>query len=142
MEERNLDNAREILEYIQETETKGMESLPFSLLNRATNKTTKLAANSNNVEPMNGANRWFEYEFTEPVFLSEVVVSTADYSPYDRFNFRWKTEAGATVEEVARIDEGNFKTTVNQLVRKVSFKPPKKYLGTQKISDVDGEEQN
>ena len=47
-----------------------LQDLPFELVERATNKTTKLLANSGSTQPIDGRHRWHDYKFREPVFLN------------------------------------------------------------------------
>ena len=72
MEKVDLTGTHEKLQQVREETLQQVEELPFELLNRRTNKTTKLVANSGEYSPMNGSNRWFEYEFSEPVFSAKL----------------------------------------------------------------------
>ena len=111
--------------------------LPFSLLSKRENKSTKLVATSNDVMPMKGVNRWFDYEFLEPVFLSEIIVEVEDYNAYNKFEFKWYLAGGSEVaQDLSRSEDDSYRAPINQLVNKVSFKPPSKWLSDPKINRV------
>jgi hypothetical protein len=90
MDKVDLNNANDKLNQLRESGVESATNLPFELLNRRTNKTTKLVANSGAAEPMDGANRWFDYEFSEPVFLCEIVIAMENYNSYDTFDVKWE----------------------------------------------------
>ncbi len=137
MEKVDLATANEKLQQVRETSLPAVGGLPFELLNRRSNKTTKLVANSGDDTPMNGANRWFEYEFTEPVFLCEISVNMENYGSYDTFEFQWITAQGGTAtQDVNRESDNLYTASINQLVRGVSFKPPKKWWTAAMINSV------
>lgn len=68
VEKPELDSANAKLQQVRETITPEISQLPFELLDRRTNKSVKLVANSGQVNPVDGLNRWFDYEFSEPFF--------------------------------------------------------------------------
>lgn len=138
MEKVELNNAQEKLVQIHDVQPPSIESLPFDLINRRSNKTAKLVANSGIETSMNGANRWFDYEFSEPVFLCEIIVSAENYASYDTFDFKWEmAQGGEASQEIARSSETTFRASINQLVKSVSFKPPKKWLTDAKLNQVE-----
>ena len=133
----DLTKAREDAEAINIIEVPARSQLPFDLLHRKSKKTTKLLANSGSTEPMNGSNRWYDFEFTEPVFLNEITVYEENYSTYNEFEFRWTLAQGAEVtQELSKNNDSSYRASINQLVRQVSFKPPKKWLTQTKITRV------
>tara|TARA_R110000851_G_scaffold29460_11_gene81099 strand:- start:1930 stop:3303 length:1374 start_codon:yes stop_codon:yes gene_type:complete len=138
MDHSEVNKANEILQKLRETPAKRVESLPFELLNKKTNKTTQLLANSGNDSPMNGHHRWYEYEFLEPVFLCYITVEMENYSAFETFEFKWTLTDGAENSLILTRDtENTYRAKVNQLVKSVSFKPPSKwYPDTKKINRV------
>ncbi|MCT4555736.1 MAG: hypothetical protein N4A53_13700 [Pelagimonas sp.] len=133
----DLSKAREEAEKIHATEVPVRSQLPFTLLHGRSKKTTKLLANSGSTIPMSGSNRWFDFEFTEPVFLNEIIVDEENYSTFNEFEFRWTLAQGGEVnQEFAKKGDGNYRAPINQLVRKVSFRPPKKWFTDTKITRV------
>jgi len=137
MEKVDLTTANEKLQQARDTAASPVSGLPFELLNRRTNKTTKLVANSGDESPMGGANRWFEYDFSEPVFLCEVSVTMENYGAYDTFEFRWEMASGGNAsQDISRESDTIYRASVNQLVRSVAFKPPKKWWTDATIKSV------
>lgn len=133
----DLTKARDDAEKINATDVPARSQLPFDLLNGKSKKTTKLLANSGSSEPMSGSNRWHEFEFTEPVFLNEIIVDEENYSTYNEFEFRWTlAQGGEFTQELAKRSDGNYRAPINQLVRQVSFKPPKKWMTQTEITRV------
>lgn len=137
MEKTDLSNGHNKLQQVRELALPTVGGLPFELLNRRTNKTTKLVANSGDDTPMNGSNRWFAYEFSEPVFLCEVVVSIEKYGSYDSFEFQWEIAGGGKSSKVVtRESDTLLRISINQLVTAVAFRPPKKWLTDPIIKSV------
>lgn len=137
MDKVDLNNANEKLDQLRATQVASVTSLPFELLNRRNNKSSKLVANSGETAPMDGANRWFDYEFSEPVFISEIVVSVENYSSYDTFEVKWELAQGRTDrQEISRESDTTYRASVNQLVKSISFKPPRKWLTNPKLNSV------
>lgn len=137
MDKVDLNNANEKLSQVQETEVASANAIPFQLLNRRNNKTTKLIANSGETAPMDGMSRWFDYEFSEPVFLCEITISMENYSSYDTFKVKWELAQGEEVkQDLSRDSDTTYRANINQLVRSVSFKPPKKWFKETKLNSV------
>lgn len=137
MEDIDLSKATEKLQQLRDQPVKSVTELPFELQSRRSNKTTKLVANSGNDTSMNGANRWFEFNFTEPVFLCDVVVTMDNYGTYDTFEFKWDlAQGGQASQDIDRESDTTYRATINQLVTGVSFKPPKKWLTSTQIRSI------
>lgn len=125
----DMTAARAELEKIVQTNTPEIALIPFELLNKRNNRTTRLAANSNSPTPMDGANKWYEFEFNEPVFLNKIVVEEKNYGSFDEFEFRWvPLQGGELNETLSKSGEDSYEANINNLVTKVRFRPPKKWL--------------
>ena len=86
---------------------------------------------------MDGTHRWYEYEFIKPVFLNEILVDGENYSSFNEFEFRCTLVQGDEINKIlTQKNEGRFQASVNQLVHKVSFRPPTKWLAKPKITRV------
>ncbi|WP_136439274.1 hypothetical protein [Pacificoceanicola onchidii] len=122
---------------IDGTEIPEISDLPFELLLGKGRKTTKLVANSGDPSPISGSNRWFDFQFAEPVFLVEVIVDEENYSTFNEFEFRWTlAQGGEGSQEFSKRSNEGYRASINQLVRRVSFKPPKKWLTNTQITRV------
>lgn len=137
MDKIDLSNTNEKLEQLRETGIEPTSNLPFEILNRRTNKSTKLVANSGVTVPMDGVHRWFDYEFTESVFLCEIVVLMENYKNHDTFEMKWEMAQGGEIrQEVSRDSDTTYRCKINQLVKSVSFRPPKKWWTNAKLNSV------
>jgi uncharacterized phage infection (PIP) family protein YhgE len=137
MDKVDLNNANQKLNQLRDTTVTSPTDLPFDLLNRRNNKATKLVATSGATTPMDGANRWFDYGFSEPVFLSEIVVSMENYSSLDTFEMKWELAQGGTNHrDISRGSDTAYRASVNQLVKSISFKPPRKWFTNPKLNSV------
>jgi hypothetical protein len=133
----DLTKAREEVEKINATEVPAQSQLPFDLLHGKSKKTTKLIANSGSTVPMNGSNRWYEFEFEEPVFLNEIVVNEENYTRFNEFEFRWMLAQGGEIGgDFSKNGDAGYRASINQLVRQVSFRPPRKWRTDTKITRV------
>lgn len=129
--------AQSLLVQIESVGLKDVRELPFSLLGRPGNKSTRLVANSGDTSSMDGAHRWFDYEFSEPVFLCEVLISMEKYSSHHNFEFKWESYEGENWhKDIYRENETTYRLKVNQLIKSVSFKPPKTFFTNPKINSV------
>ena len=133
----DLTKAREDADKINATDVPARSELPFDLLQGKNKKTTKLIANSGSSESMSGSNRWYDFEFEEPVFLNEIIINEENYSTFNEFEFRWILAQGGEVSgEFSKNGESGYRASINQLVRQVSFRPPKKWRTDTKITRV------
>ncbi|WP_406736819.1 hypothetical protein [Thioclava sp. GXIMD4215] len=133
----NLQKAYDNAEALRELEIPASSQLPFDLVLGRHKQTTKLLANSGSDITTSGANKWYEYSFSEPVFLNEISISEENYASYNEFEFRWRLATGEEVSTKLSKDSGkNYRAPINQLVSQVSFRPPKKWWAEVKINRV------
>jgi hypothetical protein len=118
-------SAQDALSKIQAIEGKPLDELPFEFFDKPGNKTTKLIANSGNVEPIKGKAQTFSYQFKESVFLISVEISTTGYSDLSAFDFSTIDVFGDSFHGVLNPDSsGKCKIVLNRLVKAFSFTPP------------------
>lgn len=113
-----------------------LQDLPFDLLERATNKTTKLLANSGSTQPIGGRHRWYAYKFREPVFLTELQITTSNYSGYAEFEIIWCSVDGQKYTSKSRIVGDLVSIPINNLCSEISFRPPQTYFTSPAINEV------
>lgn len=122
---------------IESVSTPVVNQVPFSLVEKHANKTTKLLANSDRTEPVEGQRRWYQYEFKVPIFITKVRVSHNNYQNYHQFQIKAKTVKGTEIEEKSKPD-GNVTTfVINELCTSISFRPPKTYFSNRAITSVE-----
>lgn len=122
---------------LRSLETQINPVLPFDLIVRPDSKTAKLAQ----LEPPEGGlkarNRWHRYEFSEEVFVFNVVVETKDYFSSAKFDFYWVGSDGERREKtLSKRDDETFWAIVNERCREVGFLPPKTYFSKPEIGRV------
>lgn len=123
---------REVMEELLAPE---IPQLPFSLIENHASRSTKLVANSGDTKPVEGQNRWFEYSFTEPVFVYRVIINETNYSDYSSFEVETISEHGAIIKDKIDPDSGRVYVNVNHFIKKIRFKPPKAYFSANKSID-------
>lgn len=122
---------------IESISTPIVNQVPFSLVEKHANKTTKLLANSNRTAPVEGQRRWYQYEFKVPFFITKVKISHNNYQNYHQFQMKAKTVKGTEIEEKSKPD-GNVTTfIINEICNSISFRPPKTYFSNRAITSVE-----
>ena len=110
--------------------------VPFSLVEKHANKTTQLLANSGKTQPIEGQRRWFNYEFKEPLFITQVVVRHNNYQSYHEFQLRATLEDNE-VEARSRPVGDAITFQVNDFCDQVSFRPPRSYFLDRAVTAVE-----
>jgi hypothetical protein len=113
-----------------------IKEIPFELLEKKGNRTTKLVATSGEVEPIDGRRRWHDFKFRAPFFITKIEVDVTGYGEFGAFGFKWVTEEGKEREAEAKPTSGVVKLTVNDICRSVSFRPPSVIFASTKIKSV------
>lgn len=110
--------------------------VPYRLVEKHYNKTTKLLTNSGSEVIIDSRNRWHDYEFRKPLFISFVRVKTLGFGDYHEFRFKAKLVDGGSEEYVARKSGEDFTVAINQFVKSISFKPPSIWFSNPKLTKV------
>ncbi|MBO9724634.1 MAG: hypothetical protein J7530_09690 [Novosphingobium sp.] len=134
----NVSKPQTSNEKIQELDPPEISQIPFSIVDKTSNKTTKLLANSGNNKSIEGQNRWHRYDFKEPIFIYRIVVLHTNYPDYKEFEIRALTESGETYTSSSKPASGRVFLAVNEFCKSVEFKPPKAYFsGVKRIDSVE-----
>ena len=120
---------------IAEKATPELEQLPFNLVEKHHNKTTLLLANSTKTKPIDGKNRWFEYEFKEFIFIYRIVIHETNYPEYSNFEIEAEISDGNIFKSRVVPSTGKVILDVNNYCRSVRFKPPPAYFSISKSID-------
>ena len=64
----------EEIEAISSIDANPLKQIPFELYDKQYRKTTKLADIETARDPLKGRSDWYEFDFTEPVFLGKITV--------------------------------------------------------------------
>lgn len=102
----------------------GVPPIPFYLVEKQYNKTTKLLSNSGTDNPIQAKNRWHDYAFTEPIFLAFMDIQGTQIADSDDYKIRVILDNGSTKELKARPSDGSLRVDINEFCKSVSFKPP------------------
>lgn len=132
-----MEEAKQNLDAIADQNPPEISELPFSLLERQENKTTKLIANSGKTVPVEGRNSKFKYSFKEPVVLSYISLSVTGYNEFDRFRFEVKTLAGDRKSFVVKPADSKVYCDIDEICEGVSFEPPQAWLRSPMIQSVE-----
>jgi uncharacterized coiled-coil protein SlyX len=105
----------------------GVPQIPFDLVEKHINKTTKLLANSGSELAIDAKNRWYDYEFSRPLFIGFLDISGTDLSKYDEYEFKVKLADGGKRSLRAKPSDGELRVDINEFCTSISFKPPSIY---------------
>lgn len=112
-----------------------VEQLPFRLIEKHSNKTTQLVANSGKTKAVEGQHRWYTYAFKEPVFIYRIVINVSNYPDHHNFLIEADLESGKTVKNSASPRSGKVYLEVNAFCFALRFRPPKAYWSIGKTID-------
>lgn len=119
-------SADEAIDRIRQ-EDLGVPHIPLIFVEKHHNKTTKLLANSGSDQSIEAKNRWFDYEFSKPLFVGFIDISGSDMSNYDEYQFRAKFEDGRKRDFTGKPKENSIRVDINEYITALSFKPPSVY---------------
>lgn len=132
----NLETATAAIETLSEEDFPQPAEIPFELVLRPNNKTSRLLTNSGQIKQIDGHNRWYDFEFSEGVFLTDIEIFIAEYASHHQFSIRYRDSSDAEVSIEKRVGQGTVKHSVNSFIKSISFKPPKAWLYDTKINSV------
>ncbi len=99
--------------------------LPFDLLQRPGNKTTRLVAVSGASEPVKSQHRWYDYEFKKYAFVIRIEIEVSGFSDQSEFEVKYKNVFGSEVNLKSNVRSGKAVFIVNDIVTLFSFRPPR-----------------
>ena len=113
------------------------KQMPFYLIQRQGNKTTKLLATSNQSKAIEGQHRWYTYDLDSPFFVTNIIVTHNNYTDYLTFNARIVSYNDQVVEFEAKPDENKVIFKVNSLAKSFAFLPPRSIFSNKSINLVE-----
>lgn len=112
--------------------------LPFALIDKPSNKTSKLLANASGTAPADGQHRWYSFDFKKPVFIYRVVINETNYADYHKFQIEVTDDEGQVFTSPVPPANSKVVLTVNRFCKRIRFKPPKAYsFGSKSINSVE-----
>lgn len=118
---------------ISEKSVPKVDHLPFYLVDKRSNKTTKLLANSGDSAPLDGQNRWYTYSFKRPVFIYRAVIHVQNYPGWRDFEIEITDENGKVSKSKKPAASNKVVLTVSEFCKQIRFKPPKAYFSADKL---------
>lgn len=131
----NAGSVEAAIDTIEKTELAHTE-FPFSLFEKAGNKTTKLLATSGEAKPVDSRHRWFEYEFKTPVFVSFIRVWSEKLAAYHTIEFKIVDADGKERKLSATPKEGQTTVQISEFAKSIAFRPPSVFFSRPKINRV------
>jgi hypothetical protein len=119
-----MPTADELSDTIKSAPKPEPKQIPFTLLERPQNRTTKLLANSGDDRPVQGQNRAYVYSFREPVFISFIEINTTGYRDYDRFEVEIVTDNKSRKLLSGNPKDDQLQLNIDEFCKEISFKPP------------------
>lgn len=115
--------ADKAIEAIRSSEL-GVPPIPYYLVEKHHNKTTKLLSNSGENVSIQAKNRWHDYDFSSPLFIGFIDIAGTELSNSDEYIFKAKLEGGGKREFQAKPRDGALRVDINEFCNSISFKPP------------------
>lgn len=112
-----------------------IKDIPFEFFSKPGNKTTKLI-NSKHGFSIEGTSRWYEFEFSEPVYLTNIIINSSGYSSWNKFDVEVFHTDETIHKEKIPVKENQVSLSLGKLCRKFRFKPDTKWLSETTISQV------
>jgi hypothetical protein len=136
MPQTNLAKSKKALENLAAEIPALISDVPFELLLRPSNKTTKLVANSGQNAQVKSQHRWFEFEFSEFVFLNRIEILAAGFSNYEEFEIRYRTVDGNENAFKKSVGSNVVSQPINAAIIAISFRPPTAWFTDKAIGSV------
>jgi Skp family chaperone for outer membrane proteins len=136
MADDGITQANSLATEIEDHDVGSEDVLPFNLFDRVSNRTTKLLATSGESRSIEGRHRWFDYKLIEPAFITKVEVQISGYSEFHEFEFRWMDVNGREKSSTGKPVGSEIKFQVNDICRRVSFRPPSVFFSSTEVSSV------
>lgn len=110
--------------------------VPYRLVEKHYNKTTKLLSNSGSEVAIDSRNRWHDYDFKSPLFISFIRVVASGFNDYHEFKFKAKLSDGGSKEYTTKKNGDAFTVSINEFVKSISFKPPRVWFDSPVLTRV------
>lgn len=136
MNEADAERVDELKSEIEAFDDASISNIPFELLEKQGNRTTKLVESSGDVAPIDGKRRWHEFRFKSPFLVTQVIVQTTGYTEFSDFDFVWQTETGKERRTTAQPEGDTLTLSINDICTAVSFRPPTRFFARAQINSV------
>lgn len=112
--------------------------IPVSLFSKKNNKTTALVNNSKQEFSFEAKQRWFEFEFSESVYVQSIQIVASGYEGWSGVSLDLFHVSGNIIEFRSNYSDGKFTLEVGRFVNGFRFRPDTRFslLTNQLISSV------
>jgi hypothetical protein len=128
--------AAHLISEIEDLEVDAITELPFDFFDKQSSRTTRLIATSGENRSIEGRHRWFDFKLSEPAFITTVSVSITGYSDFHEFEFIRTDANGREKSTIGKQKSDIVEVEVNDLCRRVSFRPPSVFFTSPSILSV------
>ncbi len=114
------------------------EVIPVSLFSKKSNKTTALINNSKKDFAFEAKQRWFEFEFSENVYVQSIQIIASGYDDWNAVSLELIHVSGKIFELKSNFSDGKFSLGVGRFVTGFRFRPDVRFtiFTNQLISSV------
>ena len=113
-----------------------IEEVPFSLFAQHERKTTNLINNSPNKITLKSQNRFYDFYFSEPLFINIIEIETQEFVESSRFEYYWIGIDDRKYEGDSSTHNNIISIEINGIAKSISIKPPKAYFTKPQIQCV------
>jgi hypothetical protein len=121
-----------------ENSAPALKPIPVSLFSRKNNKTSTLINNTKKENAVEGKHRWFEFEFTEYVYVQEIQINATGYDDWNAVSLALQQISGKEIDIKSNYNNGRFTLNVGRFISGFRFKPDMKFniLSNQLITSI------
>jgi len=101
--------------------------IEFDFFSKQSNKTTKLV-NSADGFKLDGANRWYDFEFTQPVYLTKISIEVSGYDRWHKFEVEVDHIDGTKHQQQLPVDGENVSLKLGKLATGFRFRPDRVWI--------------
>ncbi|SFD05734.1 hypothetical protein SAMN05428997_116157 [Bosea sp. CRIB-10] len=114
------------------------EVIPVSLFSRKSNKTTALINNSKQDFSFEAKQRWFEFDFSENVYVQSIQIFASGYEDWNAVSLELIHVSGKILELKSNFSDGKFSLGVGRFATGFRFRPDVRFtiFTNQLISSV------
>jgi len=127
---------KSILNEIIEFDTLENTEIDASFLDQQSRKTTKLINNSSEENFQKGKSREFNFNFKEPVFVSEIRIHSSGYPNGHTIEIESKNISGQSAVSTSNVHNGETVFLIGKFIKSFYFKPSRSINPGKKIESV------
>jgi len=134
-----IEDIKEIKELINDVDGISLPNpdvIQVEFYNKKNNKSEVLINNSDKNISIKGKNIFYNFSYTERVWISHVIIDTENYHSWQKIEFQW-FDKGRSFSEIVTNTNNSFVIEINDFVDVFSFKPPKTFESEAKLINIE-----